>query len=486
MNKGKIFIDVKGIVPKAGETLFKSPINFTIKEGECWTIYGPNGSGKTLLSEVLCGRHLLKAGSIDYPFLEDLRNGAQEYVYPRRYIHTVGFQSTYDLSDFRDAYYQQRFNSQDADMYPTVAEVLSRNCKDGDELRRCIKLMRLDDLQQHRIVSLSSGQLRRMIIARALLENPKMMIFDNPYIGLDYETRQVMVDVFRDIMRRGVQLMFLIPTMRDIPSCTTHVLYLEDCAPVYAGRVEDFKEKFTDSDIAEIAPFEFADNADVYASCPDELVEMEDIDIFYGDRFYQRGLHWSIRKGEKWALQGPNGSGKSTLLSYIFADNPQAYSKNIRLFGQKRGGGESIWDIKKRIGFTSSEMHLYYRENANCLAVVESGFFDSVGLFRKCNAEQEKAAVALMEYLGLDHLAGRSFLKVSSGEQRLLLFARSIVKNPLLLILDEPFHGLDYRHKRRCLSLINQFASGKDKSLIFVTHYSEEIPRCVDNIKTLE
>ena len=117
MNEGKIFIDVKGIVPKVGETLFKSPINFTIKEGECWTIYGPNGSGKTLLSEVLCGRHLLKAGSIDYPFLEDLRSGAQEYVYPRRYIHTVGFQSTYDLSDFRDAYYQQRFNSQDADIF---------------------------------------------------------------------------------------------------------------------------------------------------------------------------------------------------------------------------------------------------------------------------------------------------------------------------------------------------------------------------------
>ena len=130
-------------------------------------------------------------------------------------------------------------------------------------------------------------------------------------------------------------------------------------------------------------------------------------------------------------------------------------------------------------------MHLYYRENANCLAVVESGFFDSVGLFRKCNAEQEKAAVALMEYLGLDHLAGRSFLKVSSGEQRLLLFARSIVKNPLLLILDEPFHGLDFKHKRLCLSLINQFAQGKDKSLIFVTHYKEEIPACVDKIKTL-
>lgn len=486
MSEDKIFIDVKGILPKVGDTIFKSPVSFTVERGQCWTVYGSNGSGKTLLSEVLCGRHLLKAGSIDYPFLEEFRSDSQEYVYPRRYIHTVGFQSTYDLSDFRDAYYQQRFNSQDADLYPTVTEVLSRDCADEAELKRCEELMRLEDLADHKIVSLSSGQLRRMIIARALLNRPKMMIFDNPYIGLDDETRKVMADVFRDIMQRGIQLMFLIPAMRDIPSCTTHVLYLNDCAQVYAGPVERFRQEYSDADTSEIEPFSFPDNGAEYSSCPDELVEMRNIDIFYGDRFYQKGLDWTVRKGEKWALRGPNGSGKSTLLSYIFADNPQAYSKNIKLFGQKRGGGESIWEIKKRIGFTSSEMHLYYRENASCLAVVESGFFDSVGLFRKCNAEQEERSRALMKYLGVEHLADRSFLKVSSGEQRLLLFARSIVKNPLLLILDEPFHGLDYRHKRRCLSLINQFASGKGKSLIFVTHYSEEIPRCVDNIKTLE
>jgi molybdate transport system ATP-binding protein len=106
----------------------------------------------------------------------------------------------------------------------------------------------------------------------------------------------------------------------------------------------------------------------------DEMVRMENVDISYGSYLINRDINWTIRRGEKWALLGPNGSGKSTLLSYIFADHPQAYSKKLFLFGRKRGSGESIWDIKRGIGYTSSEMHLYYKQNISCLKVVASGF----------------------------------------------------------------------------------------------------------------
>ena len=185
-------------------------------------------------------------------------------------------------------------------------------------------------------------------------------------------------------------------------------------------------------------------------------------------------------------MLGPNGSGKSTLLSYIFADHPQAYAKKLTLFGQKRGSGESIWDIKKRIGYTSSEMHLYYRQSVSCLKVVESGFFDSIGLYRRCNSEQVQTALYLMEMLGISHLEERSFQKISSGEQRLVLFARSLVKNPELLILDEPFHGLDDQHKQNCIDLVESFCRQPGKSLIFVTHSREEIPSCVEHYLELE
>ncbi|MFV0470424.1 MAG: ABC transporter ATP-binding protein, partial [Paludibacteraceae bacterium] len=215
------------------------------------------------------------------------------------------------------------------------------------------------------------------------------------------------------------------------------------------------------------------------------VVKMTGVDIVYGKHTVSQNINWEIKKGEKWALLGPNGSGKSTLLSYIFADNPQAYSKNLVLFDRKRGTGESIWDIKKRIGFTSSEMHLYYRENVSCLKVVESGFFDSIGLYRTCTEKQTEIAGYMMEVLKIEYLSERSFLNISSGEQRLVLFARSLVKNPDLLILDEPFHGLDGENKKRCLQIIELYGQQPDKSIIFVTHRQEEIPDIVNRFMRL-
>ena len=193
----------------------------------------------------------------------------------------------------------------------------------------------------------------------------------------------------------------------------------------------------------------------------------------------RKDLNWTIKRGEKWALLGVNGSGKSTLLSLICGDNPQAYANDITLFDRKRGSGESIWDIKKRIGYISPEMHLYYLKNVKCIDVVGSGFFDTIGLYKKCNAEQEAIALDWMKTLGIEHIKDISFLNISSGEQRLVLLARVFVKNPDLLILDEPLHGLDVVNKQRVKKLIEDFCD-KDKSLIYVTHYENEIPGIVD------
>ena len=154
---------------------------------------------------------------------------------------------------------------------------------------------------------------------------------------------------------------------------------------------------------------------------------MKNIHIRYGDRTILKDLNWQVKRGEKWALLGVNGSGKSTLLSLICGDNPQAYANDITLFDRKRGTGESIWDIKKRIGYVSPEMHLYYQKNVRCLDVVGSGFFDTIGLYRKCNPEQENLALEWMKAFNISHLKDISFLNVSSGEQRLVLLVRVFI-----------------------------------------------------------
>ena len=478
-----VFIEMKGVTPRVPGVLFPEPFDWTLREGEIWTVYGANGSGKTLLSEVLTGRYGVARGTVDYPFMRRLGGKGVHGAYPRQYMETVSFQSTYTMSNFRDSFYQQRFHSQEVEYYPTVRELLERRADPAD-VETAMRLMDLDAQAGERLVSLSSGQLRRLIICEALLKRPRMLIFDNPFIGLDEAARFRLNDLFSRISGEGTRLLFLIPAMRDIPPCTTHILWMDGCRARFTGRKEDFA---TDEESGSGSWGRLPEGGTQDEPCDYDLVaEMKGLDIRYGDRVFQRGLDWTVRKGEKWALLGPNGSGKSTLLSYIFADNPQAYALPVSLFGRRRGSGESIWDIKKRIGYTSSEMHLYYLEDIPCLSVLQSGFFDSVGLFRKCTEAQTELARQWLRLLGLEHLANRSFLRVSTGEQRLLLFARALIKNPQVLILDEPFHGLDFMTKRRCLDLIGQFAERPDRSLIFVTHYREEIPECVDHVMELK
>ncbi len=179
-------------------------------------------------------------------------------------------------------------------------------------------------------------------------------------------------------------------------------------------------------------------------------------------------------------LRGENGSGKSTLLSIINADHPQGYSNDIRLFGKKRGAGQTIWEIKKKIGYVSPEMHTHYYQNIPAVEVVGSGWFDTIGTVHRCGPDETARSEKWMEIFGIAHLRDRSFIKLSSGEQRLVLLARALVKEPPLLILDEPLHGLDMTHKKRVLRILNEYCT-KDVTLIFVTHYPEEIPDCVDH-----
>ena len=191
-------------------------------------------------------------------------------------------------------------------------------------------------------------------------------------------------------------------------------------------------------------------------------------------------------KGDKWAVHGENGAGKSTLLSLICADNPQSYACNISIFGNKRGSGESIWEIKKHIGYISPEMHRAYMKSIPAIEIVASGLHDSVGLYVRPKPEQTKRCEWWMDIFGIGQLKERDFLSLSSGEQRLVLLARAFVKDPQLLILDEPLHGLDERNSKMVKEIINTFSNRKGKTLIMVSHYKEELPDCITNELTLK
>ena len=210
-----------------------------------------------------------------------------------------------------------------------------------------------------------------------------------------------------------------------------------------------------------------------------EILHFHHVSIRYGERTILKDLDWTVCEGERWALSGANGSGKSTLLSLVCADNPQAYACDIRLFGHRRGTGESIWDIKRHIGYVSPEMHRAYMKNLPAIDIVASGLSDSVGLYARPRPEQREICLGWMRVFGIDHLADRDFLRMSSGEQRLCLLARAFVKDPELLILDEPLHGLDPSHRARAKAVIETFCRRPQKTLVMVSHYEDELPPCI-------
>ncbi|HLK30794.1 MAG TPA: ATP-binding cassette domain-containing protein, partial [Puia sp.] len=185
-------------------------------------------------------------------------------------------------------------------------------------------------------------------------------------------------------------------------------------------------------------------------------------------------------------LSGPNGAGKSTLLSLVTADNPQAYANEIYLFNKRRGTGESIWDIKKNIGFVSPELHLYFDFSATCFEVVASGLFDTIGLFRQLNHQQEEKVLLWLKLFQLDNVKSKRLSQVSVSEQRKTLLARALIKTPPLLILDEPCQGLDDEQTDYFKNLINQICEAFDTTLVYVSHYKNQIPECVHHFLQLE
>ena len=328
--------------------------------------------------------------------------------------------------------------------------------------------------------------MRDYLLAKALLTDPRVLIMDNPFIGLDAETRDQLKELLSLLAReRHLQVVLVLSKTDDIPDFITHVVEVKDMRvgtkmtrEEYVTNRQPNPSRVLDEEMENtIVNLPYKDND--YNS--DEVVGMNKVSIIYGERTILKELDWTVRNGERWALSGQNGAGKSTLLSLVCADNPQSYACDISLFGNPRGSGESIWDIKKHIGYVSPEMHRSYHRDIPAIRIVASGLKDTVGLYAKPNESEYDICRLWMKIFGLEGKENTSFLKLSSGEQRLVLVARAFVKDPQLLILDEPLHGLDNRNRRLVKDVIEAFCRRRNKTLIMVTHYKEELPACIDH-----
>ena len=465
---------------KNPEWSLAEPVNFSLDEGEHIAIIGRNGSGKSMLVDMITGRHPLYPDMIKYAFEEPYNN-----------IKHITFRDTYGGDNDRTYFLQQRWNQMEIDEEtPTVGRKLEEafllagedTPKRREFQKHIYELFHLDNLLDKYIILLSSGELRKYKLAANLFSKPKVLIIENPFIGLDAETRDQVKELLKMLTEeQDMQIILVLSKMDEIPDFITRVIKLDNLRFVPEIKVK------TDFQIEHCPHAIQVQHESTIPPIPQLVIMFNHVTIQYGERTILKDLDWVVLKGEHWALSGQNGSGKSTLLSLVCADNPQSYACNISLFGHQRGSGESIWDIKKHIGYVSPEMHRSYKQNIPALQIVASGLKDTIGLYFTPTQQEKNQCLEWMDVFGIKHLADRKFLEMSSGEQRLVLLARAFVKSPDLLILDEPLHGLDLCNRNMVKAIVDRYMyDDPDRTLIYVTHYENELPNCIDNSLYLE
>lgn len=382
----------------------------------------------------------------------------------------VPFHASHKFAHGHAPYRQQRWNNIDTEVVPTVKSYF------GDEWEQALPILRRFDLEKHTntyLICLSNGETKKLELTKALVRNPKTLILDNAFTGLDIDARALLKEMINQLIEDGVQVITTGIKIDEFPDKIKNILVLNG-APRIVNRESVGTDKSTvlskESFEAEIPQWpDYSGN---------EIIKTQHLDLKYDEKFILHDINWTVKAGERWALLGHNGSGKTSLLNMIFADNPKAYLSDIELFGKKKGSGESIWDIKGKIGFISPEMHQYLPSKQKCVDVVCSGLFDTEGLYRKPSGYQTGLACRWLKTLGLEQKADNAFEELSASEQRLALFARTLIKTPPLLILDEPYQGLDDDNIMRLNSILDNVARNCNCAMIFVSHYQNEIPDC--------
>jgi molybdate transport system ATP-binding protein len=455
-----------------------------------------------VLAQALARRLPLLKGQIHY-FFDGPGAPPRPYLNPGEVLTFSGETHRAFLARYA-GYHQARWQSFEGEAVPTVAGLLEPDARallstGGQALGReeLIDLLGLGPLLERQVHQLSHGESRKTLLARLLLRAPRLLILDDPFTGLDQATRaRLRAAVERLLERPDLQILFIGARPDELPRGITHLLLARDLRVVAQGRREEVglpaPGEETPAPGGSAAPQPkmdmeaFAERVAGYAGAlagagaePPELVRMTGVTVAYHGVTVLDGVDWTIRRGERWALLGPNGAGKTTLLSLVLADNPQAYRNEIRLFGRKRGSGESIWEIKQQTGWVSPELHAFYERTATALEVVLSGFFDSVGLHRSVSPQQRALAAGWLSALGLPGSLERPFAGLAAGQQRLVLLARALVKHPPLLVLDEPCQGLDVEQKGRFLGFVEELCARTSLALVYVTHDPDELPAAI-------
>ncbi|MDA3903600.1 MAG: molybdate ABC transporter ATP-binding protein ModF [Desulfuromusa sp.] len=457
---------LSNVTAQISDKVLLRKINLKFKTGEHWAVVGANGSGKSALGKLLCNDLKIISGEAQIPARVD-------YVSFEKVNEILERERLNDDSDFMGGR---------IDIGITVRKfILNGDPEKEPQLHVLARQLKFTKLLDHGIKTLSTGEMRKAIICRTIIKEPEILVLDEPFDGLDLESCDVLKKLITGCIETGIQIVLLLNRFSEIIPEITHIAYIRDCALFISGpRAEILQSKalLRFHSFHYLPALQFpgaADQADLSAVVFEvPLIEMRDVTVKYDGNIVLNKLNWTVKHDQHWQVIGPNGSGKSTLLSLITGDNTQAYGNDIRLFGRKKGSGESVWDIKKQIGYISTALQQNYRVGGTARMVIISGFFDSIGVYSKYSKQQEEIALKWLEMIHMEQQRNVSFRRLSFGEQRMVLLARAMIKQPRLLILDEPCQGLDEINRAMVLKLIDYIGRKEGTQIIYVTHHPED------------
>lgn len=479
------------IVRPVGESLsaslFKKPLNLTINQNERWAVTGPR---KRDLLSVLAAKHIPNPPlSRTYPFLD-------KNAWPSQAIQLVEFKGSV-LASHLSARYEHFRDEFDIPLMEYLGQSLG-NVKgpEKEHIDDILKKFKLDSLADQWVVGLSNGQMRRARLAKAILKYPRLLLIDEPYLGLDPSTRQTLSDIL-ETLPPNPHVILGLRIQDKFPSWITHVAITDRDGVDKSGPIEevgDYLEFLKRKDMELAASLaqarkNFSEKKKKESSSKDksntEIIRLDKVSISYRGKLILDEIEWKVAKGEKWHLRGDNGAGKSTLVSLLTADHPQSWNSKIVINGEPRKTGKhNYFDINNAIGHSSPEIHAIYPLKQTVFEAISTGYIVGSTIPPKKNELTSEQIENIERLIDQFQLAPDQRLRdLSLSDQKTVLFLRSIVKRPDILILDEAFSAMDDWRIEQCKDFINnEFQEG---TVIAIGHIDNEIPDCDKYIRLI-
>ncbi|MCA1794474.1 MAG: ATP-binding cassette domain-containing protein [Desulfotignum sp.] len=435
---------------------------FQALPGQAWTILGTNRSGIEDFFDLVAKKPF--EGTADVLELPD-RLGVVSFAHQQQLFEA---ELKNDQTDFLDR------------LDPgTPARVFLKKITSHADL---ILAFGMTDCLDKGFRQLSTGQARKLMILAQITRGVSCLVIQAPFDGLDTASCTELDQALFHLFSTKLQVLLFVYNETDIPAWTTHLGIVSKGSLIHRGPASRVLSHYRNNQ--ETADFQAAarDLKKTHLTHKSRPANRELIRLHHGQAGYQgrmvfKDLTLVVNKGDHTLVTGPNGSGKSTLLQMITGDHPACYTNDLTVMGIRRGTGESIWDIKQKMGIVSSDLHRNFRVPGSVLSCILSGLFDSIGLYRQVDAAQKKLALEWLERLGMEKSGTVAFRELSYADQRLVLIARALIKSPQLLVLDEPTQGLDTPNRSAVLDFLEEVAMENLATILYVSHREDEFRR---------